>query len=158
MYLHGWIYFYTFAQSFNMRSLLFVIPLLMLAVACSPKKQVTSQFVEVPVPVETVRTEYIHDTRIDSVFVKDSIDRWMKGDTMFIYKEHTKYKYINKTDTVIRIDTIPKIVKVETKSETIKEVEVNHIKWYQSALMWIGGVVLLSLIIYLTIKIKALWK
>lgn len=101
-------------------------------------------------PVETVKTEYIHDTKIDSVYVRDSIDRWREGDTVFIYKEHTKYKYLNKTDTIVRVDSIPKIIKVET----VKEVEVNHIKWYQKTLMWIGGVISLILTGYIIYKVK----
>ena len=74
----------------------------------------------------------------------------MKGDTFFIYKEHTKYKYLNKTDTIIKIDSIPKVIKVET----LKEVEVNHIKWYQKLLMWSGGIGLLVLITYIVYKLK----
>jgi len=105
-----------------MRKLLLIIPLLFLLAACSVKKQI----VEVPVPVETVRTEYIHDTKIDSVFVRDSIDRWMKGDTFYIYKEHTKYKYLFKTDTLVKVDSIPKIIRIQTT----KEVKVNYITWY----------------------------
>ena len=128
-----------------MRKLLYFIPILyMLLMSCSAQKQI------VEVPVETVKTEYVHDTRIDSVFVKDSVDRFVRGDTVFIYKEHTKYKYLNKTDTIVRVDSIPKIVKVET----VKEVEVNHIKWYQETLMWIGGVMSLIVAGYVIYKIK----
>lgn len=155
MFLHGWIFYLNFA--FIMRKLLFIIPLLIF-IACSSKRQVIDNYVEVPVPVETIKTEYIHDIRIDSVFVKDSIDRWRSGDTVYIYKEHIGFKYVNKIDTVIKTDTIPKIIEVKQKVEKITEVEVNHLKWYQSALMWVGGVLLTSLIIYLTFKIKALWK
>lgn len=108
----------------------------------------------VEVPIETVRTEYIHDTVTDSVVVTDSIDRWLKGDTLYIYKEHTKYRYINKVDTVVRTDTIPKVVKVET----VKEVEVNHIRWYQKTLMWIGGIMSLILTGYIISKFKFKWK
>lgn len=133
-----------------MKGLLLVVPLLMLVVACSTKKQI----IEVPVPVEKVKTEYIRDTRIDSIFVKDSIDRYMIGDTCYIYKEHIKYQYLFKTDTIVKVDSIPTIV---TLKETT-EVEVNRLKWYQSALMWMGGIVLITLVIYLTFKIKALWK
>lgn len=104
----------------------------------------------VEVPVETVRTEYVHNTKVDSVFVKDSIDRWMKGDTLYIYKEHTKYKYLDRVDTVVRVDSIPKIVKIET----VKEVEVNHIKWYQKILMWIGGIMSLILTGCIIYKVK----
>lgn len=127
-----------------MRKLLFIIPILILLASCAAQKQI------IEVPVETVKTEYIHDTKIDSVYVRDSIDRWREGDTVFIYKEHTKYKYLNKTDTIVRVDSIPKIIKVET----VKEVEVNHIKWYQKTLMWIGGVISLILTGYIIYKVK----
>lgn len=127
-----------------MRKLLFIIPILILLASCTAQKQI------IEVPVETVKTEYIHDTKIDSVYVRDSIDRWREGDTVFIYKEHTKYKYLNKTDTIVRVDSIPKIIKVET----VKEVEVNHIKWYQKTLMWIGGIMSLILTGYIIYKVK----
>lgn len=104
----------------------------------------------VEVPVETVRTEYVHNTKVDSVFVKDSIDRWLKGDTLYIYKEHTKFKYINKTDTVCKTDTITKVVKVDV----VKEVEVNHIYWYQKALMWAGGIAVVLLAGGIIYKLK----
>ena len=137
-----------------MKRLLLIIPILLLLISCSTKNKI----VKVPVPVETIKTEYIHDLKIDSVFVRDSIDRWREGDTIYIYKEHTHYKYLNKTDTVIKIDTIPKIVKV--KEETIKEVEkkvpveVNHIKWYQKGLMWIGLISILLIVGFIIYKIK----
>lgn len=127
-----------------MRKLLFIIPILILLASCAAQKQI------IEVPVETVKTEYIHDTKIDSVYVRDSIDRWREGDTVFIYKEHTKYKYLNKTDTIVRVDSIPKIIKVET----VKEVEVNHIKWYQKTLMWIGGIMSLILTGYIIYKVR----
>lgn len=123
-----------------MRGILFVIPLLLLLISCSAKNKI------VEVPVETVRTEYIHNIKIDSVYVRDSVDRWRDGDTVYMYREHTQFKYLNKIDTVIKKDTIPKIVKVEVVKEKEKkvEVEVNKLKWYQKWLMWIGlGSVLL---------------
>ena len=126
-----------------MRSLLYIIPVLLLLCACS-----TTKVIEVP--IETIRTEYIHSTRIDSVFTKDSIDRYMKGDTLYIYKEHTNFKYLNKTDTVCKTDTITKVVKVDV----VKEVEVNHIYWYQKALMWAGGIAVLLLAGGIIYKLK----
>lgn len=129
-----------------MKKILFIIPLLIILASCKTQKHI----IEVPVITETVRTEYIRDVRIDSVFVKDSIDRWIRGDTVFIYKEHTKYKYLKDTDTVVRVDTIPKIVELKTT----KEVEVNRLKWYQEALMWLGGVMLLILFLYIIYKTR----
>ena len=91
-----------------MKRLLLIIPILLLLISCSTKNKI----VKVPVPVETIKTEYIHDLKIDSVFVRDSIDRWRDGDTIYIYKEHTHYKYLNKTDTVINRNKINELVQV----------------------------------------------
>lgn len=122
--------------------LLFLITL----VSC----KTTTKIVEVP--VETIKTEYIHDTKIDSVYIRDSIDRWQKGDTIYIAKWHTKYKYINKTDTILKIDSIPTLVtKIVTKE---KKVEINHIYWWQETLMWLGGILGLILLLYVIYKIK----
>ena len=131
-----------------MRKLLVVVAILIL-IMCSCS---TTKFVEVPVevPVEKVRTEYIHGIKIDSVFIRDSVDRWLKGDTLYIYKEHTKTNYINKVDTVCKTDTITNVVKMNV----VKEVEVNHIYWYQKALMWVGVVAVLLLTGVILYKIK----
>lgn len=132
-----------------MRKLLFIIPLLILLVACGTTTKV------IEIPVETVKTEYIYNGKVDSITIRDSVDRWINGDTVTIYKEHTEYKYLLRTDTIVRTDSIPKIVTVET----VKEVEVNHIYWYQKTLMWLGGILSLLLLVLTVIKLKIkLWK
>ena len=120
----------------------------MLTILMLSSCKTTTKLVEVP--VEVIKKEYIHDTRIDSVLVRDSIDRWHSGDTTYIYKEHTKYKYIFKKDTLIKTDTIPKIITVTKESK----VEVNHIYWWQKTLMWLGGILVLLLIAYTIYKTK----
>lgn len=126
-----------------MKKLLLIIALLTLIHSCT-----TTKYIEIP--VKETKTEYIYNTRVDSIYTRDSIDRWLKGDSVFIYKERIKYKYLNKTDTIVKIDSIPKVINVET----VKEVEVNHIKWYQKALMWIGGIMSLILTGYIIYKVK----
>lgn len=121
------------------KSILWLVFAIMLVCSCKTQKQ----FIEVP--VEKVKIEYVHDVKIDSVFVKDSIDRWAKGDTVFIYKEHTKYKYLYKMDTVVRVDSIPKIVTVETVKE------VNKLYGYQKILMLLG-ILTFSFSLYKIIK------
>lgn len=117
---------------------------LILCISCKTSTKI------VEVPVEVIKKEYIHDTKIDSVYIRDSIDRWQKGDTLLITKYLTKYKYISKVDTILKVDTIPKIV-----STTIeKKVEVNHIYWYQKLLMWLGGITMIILIIVITYRMK----
>lgn len=62
------------------------------------------------VPVETVRTEYkTRDSiRFDSIYQRDSVYTLIKGDTMYQYKYKYLYRYltINKTDTVIKTDSV----------------------------------------------------
>ena len=118
-----------------MRSLLIGI-LLFICASCT-----TTRYIDRPVPVETVRTEYVNQLYRDSVFVHDSIDRYISGDTVYQYKYKYIYKYLNRTDTIVKTDSIE--VPVEVKTVEIKE--VNKIRWYQSALMWLGGLFALFL-------------
>ena len=126
----------------NMKKLVFIMLAILMLSAC----KTTTKIVEVP--VEVVKKEYMHDTRIDSVYIRDSVDRWQRGDTLYITKWHTKFKYINKVDTIVKTDSIPKIVSVE------KKVEVNHIYWWQKLLMWLGGITIVLLIIVITYRVK----
>lgn len=120
-----------------MKNIIWVI-LLFLCVSCA-----TTKYIEVP--IETIKTEYINQYFKDSVYIHDSINRYVQGDTVYQYKYKYIYKYLNHTDTVIKVDSIPYIV----KEETIKE--VNVIKWYQSVLMYIGfGTILVLLYIIIT--------
>lgn len=123
-----------------MKNLLIVLCVL-LFLSCT-----TTRTIEVP--VETIKKEYIHDVKIDSIIIKDSIDRWYRNDTTYIYKERVSFKYKTRLDTIIKTDTIPKILSIE------KEVKVNSIYWYQKLLMWIGGLSLILLILYLYRKFK----
>ena len=123
------------------KKLLLLISLI-LFVSCKTSTKI------IEVPVEVVKKEYIHDTKIDSVYIKDSVDRLQNGDTLYITKWHTKFKYINKIDTIIKTDSIPKIVPV------VKEVEVNHIYWWQKTLMCVGGILSICIIISLIYEFK----
>lgn len=108
--------------------------ILTLVLALSLSACTTTKYIEVPVEIEKVRTEYIIDHRVDSIYERDSTDRYSKNDTIFIYKEKVKNRYIYKTDTIVRTDSIPYVV--ETKITTTRE--VNVLKWYQKALMYLG--------------------
>lgn len=125
-----------------MRSLLIAI-LIFIVVSCTT----TTKYVDRPVLVETVRTEYVNQLYKDSIFVHDSIDRFISGDTVHQYKYKYIYKYFNRTDTVVKTDSIE--VPVEIKTTEVKE--VNRIKGYQSFLMCFGFVFILILV-YKVIK------
>ena len=79
------------------------------------------------VPVETVRTEYkTRDSiRFDSIYQRDSVYMQIKGDSIYLYKYKYLYRYltINKTDTVIKTDSVQIPYPVEkqlTKWQSIK--------------------------------------
>ena len=131
-----------------MKKLVLIVIAILLFSSC----RTITKTIEVPVeiPVEVVKKEYIHDTKIDSIYIRDSIDRWQKGDTLYITKWHTKFKYINKVDTIVKTDSIPKIVPV------VKEVEVNHIYWWQKSLMYIGVLVVIILLSIIGFKLYKL--
>ena len=131
-----------------MKKLVLIVIAILLFSAC----RTITKTIEVPVeiPVEVVKKEYIHDTKIDSIYIRDSIDRWQKGDTLYITKWHTKFKYINKVDTIVKTDSTPKIVPV------VKEVEVNHIYWWQKTLIYIGFLVVIILLSIIGFKLYKL--
>lgn len=122
-----------------MRNILIVI-LLLIITSCS-----TTRYTDRPVTIETVRTEYINQLYRDSVFIHDSIDRYISGDTVYQYKYRYVYKYMNRTDTVCKIDSIE--VPIEVKTVEIKE--INELKWYQTVLIYIGGISFLLILLKL---------
>ena len=129
-----------------MRNFYYLCTLLLIMIISSCKT--ATKVVEIP--VETIKKEYINSIKIDSVYVRDSIDRWQKGDTLYITKWHTKFQYINKVDTILKTDTIPKVITVE------KQVEVNHIYWWQKSLMYIGVLVVIILLSIIGFKLYKL--
>ncbi len=90
------------------------------------------------VPVETVRTEYRDRVNTESVVdsIVDNHYVYIKGDTVIDWRDRVKWKdrevhdsiYINKTDT-IRVPYPVEKVKVE-----------KQLAWWQTGLMWIGGI------------------
>lgn len=111
---------------------------LMLLTMCGCKTiEVTKE-----VPVITEHTTEHHHTDIvrDTLLMRDSVYHYVQGDTVIIERWHHTIN-VNKmvvADTIR--DTIPKIVTV-TRTE-VKE--VNHLYWWQNALMFIGGIGLVA--------------
>lgn len=76
-----------------MRVILIII--LLIATACT-----TTRYIETPVPIETIKTEYITQLKEDSIYIHDSIDRYISGDTVYQYKYKYIYKFLNTKDTI----------------------------------------------------------
>lgn len=126
-----------------MKRLLYVLVILMLLAgvfsSCRPQY----------IPVETIKTEYrTRDSiRHDSIYQQDSVYVTVKGDTVYEYKYKYlyKYQYINRTDTLMKTDSI----------QIPYPVEKQLSKW-QSFKLDFGGAAMLVLIMIVIVKLKNL--
>lgn len=104
------------------------------------------------VPVDTIKTEYKYIDRIqhDSIYQKDSVMYYVKGDTVFVdkYKYLYKYLFINKVDSFVKVDFI----------QVPYPVEKRLTRW-QSLKMDIGGIALTVVAIIVIIALgKMIYK
>ena len=123
-----------------MKKLILFLVIILLATSCKVK--------EVFMPVPEIHTEYKTKIQKDSIYLKDSVFIHQKGDTIYSEKFSTKYVLKHVSDTLLKNDTITKLI---TNTE-IKE--VNVLKWWQKALIWTG---VASIIIFLIIVNKKLF-
>lgn len=81
------------------------------------------------VPVETIKrdTTYISQTKIDSIYQRDSIYVEHKGDTIYKTKYKYLYKYIEKHDTLWRekVDTVQVAYPVEAQLTKWQKIKIN---------------------------------
>lgn len=103
-----------------MKRLIYIIILLILAICFVSCR---TQYI----PVESVRTEYkTRDSiRFDSIYQRDSVYMLVKGDTIYQYRYKYLYRYLttNRTDTILKHDSIPIPYPVEkqlSRRQTIK--------------------------------------
>lgn len=118
------------------------ILLLLLTIGCKPITQIVEK------PVYITQKEYINNVIVDSIYIKDSTDRYKSNDTVWITKFKYKYVYKMINDTVIVTDSFPVTIK-----ETIIK-EVNKLRWWQKALVYIGIASITFFIIWLIVKLK----
>ena len=115
---------------------------------------------EIAVPITNTKIEYRDRFLYDSIYVHDSIFTLIKNDTVYISKNKETNRLVNKTDTIIKTDTIKvpvEITKTVTKTKTCVN-EVNKLYWWQKILISIGGIVFVLIIIYIVLKIKNLYN
>jgi hypothetical protein len=106
-----------------MRELARIITLIFLATILYSCKSI--QYV----PVETTKrdTTYLSQTKIDSIYHRDSIYVERKGDTVYLSKYKYLYKYIEKHDTLWRekVDTIQIAYPVEAQLTKWQKIKIN---------------------------------
>ena len=122
-----------------MRELTRIIALIFLAAilySCKPIQYV---------PVETIKrdTTYISQTKIDSIYQRDSIYVEHKGDTVYLNKYKYLYKYIEKHDTLWRekVDTVQVAYPVEAQLTKWQKIKINMGEYLITAIaliiMWL---------------------
>ena len=126
-----------------MRKILFLLFMTLLLGSCKVKEKI------VEVPISQIKTEikYIDKVKYDSIYLKDSVYIIQKGDTVYNTKIAYRYKYkylkdtvtVNKTDTIIRLQTVTEI-KVKKQLNAVQKI-----------LMYIG---LFSLLMFIIIIYK----
>jgi hypothetical protein len=108
------------------------------------------------VPVIEHQTDTVYQNRVlkDSVFLHDSVEVKIKGDTVTIDRWHTKFisKEVHDTTYVATHDTIPQPYPVEV----VKEVE-KELTWWQRQKIAFGELAMImmaGLLVFVLIKFK----
>lgn len=119
-----------------MRELARIITLIFLATILYSCKSI--QYV----PVETTKrdTTYLSQTKIDSVYHRDSIYVEHKGDTVYLSKYKYLYKYIEKRDTLWheKTDTIQVAYPVEAQLSKWQKIKINMGEYLIAAIVLIA--------------------
>ena len=106
------------------------------------------------VPTVTVKDSlvYVNHIQKDSIYsyFHDSIYVHEKGDTVFVskFRDTVKYRNVLKTDTVNS--------KYYINRE--KTLTVNVLTKFQKVMMWLGGILSLSLTAFIVLKIRGIIK
>jgi hypothetical protein len=126
-----------------MKRIILLIPILAILSLLTGCKTKT-----VLVPVEKVKIEYRDRLRIDSVYNRDTVNIYERGDT--VYLQTIKWRERFKFDTVIvvRTDSIPYPV------EVVREVNVLT-KWQRLRLNALN-IIAIIIVCYVIIKIRTL--
>ena len=146
-----------------MRKLWLLILVLITFTSCKTVKYIDRTIIDstkVPIPIINTKIEYKDRFLYDSVYIHDSIFTLIKGDTVYISKNKETNRLINKSDTIVKTDTIKvPIQTTKTVTKTVTQIkEVNKLYWWQKGLMYLGLVILIYGIVILIIKIKKLFK
>jgi hypothetical protein len=111
----------------------------------------TTRYVSVPEYHFRDSTKLVHVR--DSVFNRDSVFMYVRGDTVYHEHYNTIYKEHYYSDTINNVYR-DSIYKYRTRSVEVKTVHKLH--WWQKSLMWIGVAFLFSSIIWLVFKVRRL--
>lgn len=124
-----------------MKRIILMIPLLAILSLLAGCKTKT-----VLIPVEKVKIEYRDRLRIDSVYNRDTVNIYERGDTVYLQTIKWRERFKFDTVSVVRTDSIPYPVEVVT--------EVNKLTKWQRWRLNALNVLVLIISVYLVIRIK----
>ena len=124
-----------------MKRIILLIPLLAILSLFAGCKTKT-----VLVPVTETKIEYRDRMRVDSIYNRDTVNIYERGDTVFLQTIKWRERFKIDTVSVVRVDSIPYPV------EVVKEVNVLT-KWQKIRLRLLN-IIVIAIIIYVIIRIK----
>ena len=123
--------------------LILLIPLLLVLSLFAGCKSKT-----VLVPVEKVKIEYRDRLRVDSVYNRDTVNIYERGDTVYLHTIKWRERFKFDTVSVVRVDSIPYPVEVIQ--------EVNKLTKWQRWRLNALNIIAIIIVAYIVIKIKLL--
>lgn len=126
-----------------MKRIILLIPLLVILSLFAGCKTKT-----VLVPVDRIKIEYRDRLRIDSVYNRDTVNIYERGDTVYIQSIKWRERFKFDTLSVVMIDSIPYPVEVVT--------EVNKLTKWQRWRLNALNIIAIIIVGYVIIKIRLL--
>ena len=100
------------------------------------------------VPVEKVKIEYRDRMRVDSVYNRDTVNIYERGDTIYLQTIKWRERFKFDTVSVVRVDSIPYPVEVIQ--------EVNKLTKWQRWRLNALNIIAIIIVAYVIIKTKLL--
>ena len=100
------------------------------------------------VPVDRVKIEYRDRMRVDSVYNRDTVNIYERGDIVYLQTIKWRERFKFDTVSVVRVDSIPYPVEVVT--------EVNRLTKWQRWRLNALNIIAIIIVAYIVIKIKLL--
>lgn len=101
-----------------------------------------------PVIVERIKIEYRDRLRIDSVYNRDTVNIYERGDTVYLQTIKWRERFKFDTVSVVTVDSIPYPVEVVT--------EVNKLTKWQRWRLNALNIIAIIIVAYIAIKIRLL--
>ena len=124
-----------------MKRIILLIPLLAILSLFTGCKTKT-----VLVPVDRIKIEYRDRLRVDSVYNRDTVNIYERGDTVYLHTIKWRERFKFDTVSVVRVDSIPYPVEVVR--------EVNRLTKWQRWRLNALNIIVLVIVAYIGIKIR----